>query len=70
MEGVRAEGGRMERLVRRLPRPTRKMLRRKPNRLGEWREAVAKSVFIHCSLVNSMCQTWHQETMFHEKVPQ
>ena len=44
MEGVRAEGGRMGRLVRRLPRPTRKMLRRKPNRLGEWREAVAKSV--------------------------
>jgi len=44
------EGGRMERLVKRipkvekLPRPGRKMLRKKPNKLGEWREAVAKSL--------------------------
>ena len=28
--------------VEKLPRPSRKMLRKKPNKLGEWREAVAK----------------------------
>ena len=28
--------------VEKLPRPGRKMLRKKPNKLGEWREAVAK----------------------------
>jgi len=44
------EGGRMEQLMKRipkvekLPRPGRKMLRKKPNKLGEWREAVAKSL--------------------------
>ena len=30
--------------VEKLPRPGRKMLRKKPNKLGEWREAVASQV--------------------------
>ena len=48
--GLLLGGGRMEKLVARLPtrlptrlpRPTRKMLRQKPQKLGQWREAVAK----------------------------
>ena len=35
----------MDNIMRRLPDPRRARLKRKPKKLGEWREVVAKSLF-------------------------